>query len=84
MKTIEEHNKEAAKSEVGMHSFTYTPKWVPMGIMCPCGCEKELLEEKWPFRIWAPPPIKCQETGRTGVMIYSNGLRLIIKEIKWD
>ena len=82
MKTIEEHNREAAKSEVGMYTFTYTPEWVPMGIMCPCGCKKELLKEKWPPV--RGQPVKCQKTGRTGAMIYSDGLRLIIKEIKWN
>ena len=83
MKTIEEHNKEAIKSEVMSYSFEYTPEWVPMGIMCPCGCKKELLEEKWPIT-HRRKYVKCQETGRGGRMVYSDGIRLVIKGVEWD
>ena len=84
MKTIEEHNKEAAKSEVMMYTFkSFPPIWIASGIMCPCGCEKELLEEKFPLSL-GHHPVKCPKTERIGRMIFSDALRGIIKEIEWD
>lgn len=85
MKTIEEHNKEAAKSKVGIFVIEYKPEWINSGIMCPCGCEMGLLKERWPLSsIWDGWPVKCQKTGRTGLMKYSDSLRGIIEGIEWN
>lgn len=85
MKTIAEHNKEAEKSTVFIHTFKDTlPEWVPMGIMCPCGCEKELLKDKWPFTLAHGLPIMCPTTKRKGYIIYSDAIRDVIKCVEWD
>lgn len=84
MKTIEEHNKEAVKSKVHIHHFSYTLEWVPSGIMCPCGCEKELLKERWPISNRADRQhVRCPKTKRNGTMTYSDPMRLVIKGIEW-
>ena len=86
MKTIEEYNKEAEESEVMMFSFTIKPEYIKSGLMCPCGCKKELLKlspQPSGINLSREEYVQCPETFKKGVLIKDGTVRGIIINVEW-
>ena len=86
MKTIEEYNKEAYKSEVYFRQFEITIVWEPSDIMCNCGCEDgELLLEtpNMEGNKSTRQKVKCSKTEKVGMMYKDGSVRQIINKIEW-
>lgn len=85
MKTISEHNNEMEKLGVTMYTFIDEPTWQPLGIMCPCGCETELLDLHYQYLVrHNNTRIMCQKTKKEGTLFYAHRLKNTIKGIEWD
>jgi len=81
--TIEEYNRQAREAGVISISSEITPSWEPCGIICPCGCNQELLE-KYPQPVSDKRYIKCKVTGKTGYLLFDGSAIGLITGIKWE
>lgn len=83
LKTIKQHNKEAAETEVGLSVSIIKAVYSPTGLICPCGCDGGELLEARNFIPVGHIPIKCSLTGRTGRM-FRTPLRGEIEGVEWN